>query len=257
MEAAGNKKKTAFHKETLASQCKTQFFPSSLPSSSPDVLLELLNGVFQDNPIPNVSKLTADTVPGGQQSPGMYSETQYQIIHDVLARYTQGNAYVIEMERAFQIYDLVRFKYSIARAFVGVVDERFNNLGKGTTKAAETVTEAESKVKAEVEPKEKLKSKPVPNQLLFEPEDAPTVIVIVLVEDGLPKKQFKSEFSTGKYTVVSPFEKLGKYSKMNFVYIDLLAKTFLWLHLVPFLLVLLLGLVPSVWPLYSSLPDFR
>jgi len=38
MEAAGNKKKTAFHKETLASQCKTQFFPSSLPSSSPPVL---------------------------------------------------------------------------------------------------------------------------------------------------------------------------------------------------------------------------
>lgn len=62
-----------------------------------------------------------------------------------------------------------------------------------------------------------------PNQQLFRAQDVASVINIIIAEQGLPVRQFKSQFAKDdrKYTGVSSFDELGLYSKMYFVYIDL------------------------------------
>jgi hypothetical protein len=144
----------------------------------PDILLEFLNGVFQDN-FPKIGKLTAVRVPGREQSPPVYSKSQYHIFHDVLARDAKGNAYVIEMERACQLYDVVRFQYTIPRAFVNVIDERFNKLRK---EAKET---AEAEVKAKEAAKAKPKAKNFAEDLLKEKGSDAKIV-------NIPRSEFLS-----------------------------------------------------------------
>ena len=101
-------------------------------------------------------KLTHVEVRGEEQS--MYAEGQYHIYHDVHARDANGNAYVIEMERACQVYDVVRFQYTATRVFVKSIEARFWELREKAEEEAEAKTNeakaavakaAEAKAKAE------------------------------------------------------------------------------------------------------------
>lgn len=220
---------------------------------TPSILLSFLNEVLSNN-ILNVDKLVSVEILAKEQS--VYSEGQYHIFHDVRARDAMGNTFVIEMERACELYDVVRFQYTSARVFAQLIDTRFKTLRKEAIDAAAKKTE-EAKKKAEkvaVAKAEAENAKPenankaedekaakveeakakaikavteanpkaIGNQDLFKPKDVPTVIVIVIVEKGMPQRKFRSKFTTeDQYTLVSSYDEFEGESKMNFIYIDL------------------------------------
>ena len=169
---------------------------------SPAILLPFLNAVF-DSDFSKVDKLTAVTVPSEENS-----EEPYNTAFDLLARDAEGNAYAITMDKACKSYDLVRIQHIMAKTFVNMVDEKVKTLRAEARKAAEAEAK---KASAEV-------VTPGYQDVFNRPEDVPKVIVISIVERGMPKKQFSSQFAAGQYTL---FSSAGLDSNTSIVFVDL------------------------------------
>ena len=166
------------------------------------ILLPFLNELLVDV-VPD--KLDHIDVPGHEQQ--VIAEGHYHIFHDIRARDSEGNAYVIEIERAREVHDVVRFQYTAARVFVKLIDTRYREMYKNATDAAKAT---------------KAIRKPIREEDVFKPKDVPTVIVIVIVEEGMAEKKFSSAFTADdQYTLFATCGDFGPETRKKFMYIDL------------------------------------
>ena len=93
----------------------------------------------------------------------MISNGKYHIFQDAHAEDTEGNNYyVMEMERACELYDMVRFQYTAARVFADeLVDIRVQILHDEATKEAVAKTaeaKAGAREAAKADPKEAMEA---------------------------------------------------------------------------------------------------